>query len=320
MPQKKISIIAACYNEEKSIPKLYERVKKVFSKLNYDFEIIYADNDSQDNSISEYKKLTRLDKRVKVLLMSRNFGTPQSSFLAGMRHAKGDAVIVMDGDIQDPPELFPKLIEKWERGFKVVYGIREKREGISFFYKVLYKLFYFVLNKLSYVKLPLNAGEFSLMDKKIIEELLEFGESEYYLRCLRAYVGYEQTGIKYSRQPRKDGKPDTNFRKSLWFAKVIIINFSFKPLSYISQIAFIVVLLTILLIVANIFMYFAFENSPPGIPTIVFLILFLGAIQLLSLSVIGEYLARIYIEVKKRPRYIIKKGINIGKVIKDNHY
>lgn len=318
MPQKKISIIAACYNEEKSIPKLYERVTRVFKDIPYDYELIYADNASTDNSILQYNSLTKKDKRVKVLLMSRNFGTPQSSFLAGIKHAKGDAVIIMDGDIQDPPELFPKMIKKWEEGYEVVYGIREKRKGVGIFYRFAYKTFYFLLNKLSYLKLPLNAGEFSLMDRKIVEELLDFGESEFYMRCLRAYVGYNQTGIKYTRQPRLDGKPDTTFIKGLWFAKVIIINFSFKPLTFISQIAFIAVLGTILLIFANIFMYFVWQNSPRGIPTIVILILFFGAIQLLCLSVIGEYLARIYLEVKKRPRYIIKKGINIGKIIKDN--
>lgn len=318
MRQKKVSIIAACFNEEKSVPKLYQRIESVFRKIPYSFELIYVDNASEDNSLLEYKKLIKKDKRVKVLLMSRNFGTPQSSFLAGLKHATGEAVVVMDGDIQDPPEIIPKFIEKWEKGFKVVYGIRKKREGVGLFYRISYRLFYYILNKISYIKLPLYASEFSLMDRKIVEELLEFGEVDFYLRCLRAYVGYEQAGISYTRKPRMDGRPDTTFAKSLWFAKVFIINFSFKPLTFISQLAFLVVFLTILLIIVNIYMYFVFEDSPRGIPTIVFLILFLGAIQLLSLSVIGEYLARIYIEVKKRPRYIIKKGLNIGKIIKDN--
>ena len=318
MKKQLISIISGCYNEEKNIVPLYTRIVKVFEKIPYEFELILVDNASTDNSLAEYERLSKKDKRVKILLMSRNFGSPQPSFIAGFKHMKGEAAVLLDSDIQDPPELIPKFLAKWKKGFKVVYGVKEKRKGAGIIMGFSYKAFYYLLNKMSYIKLPINAGEFSLMDKVVINEMLQLGEFEYYVRCLRAYVGYEQAGINYVRDARVMGKSDTNFLKNLWWAKTIIINFSFKPLSYISQVAFFVMLLTCIMIVVDVILYFINRDAPRGIPTIVILILFLGGVQLLSLSVIAEYLARIYMEIKHRPRYIIKRALNISKIQQDH--
>ena len=243
--------------------------------------------------------------------MSRNFGSPQSSFLAGLENMKGDASVLLHGDIQDPPELIPQFIEKWEKGYEVVYGIRKTRKGYGPLMNFFYKSFYYLLQKLSYIKIPLNAGDFSLIDKKVVKELLKIEEYDYYLRCLRAYVGFKQIGIEYVRDLRKHGKSNENFLTGLWWAKTIIINFSFQPLEFISKIAFLVMFFSFVFIIVNVILVLVSHNSPQGIPTIVILILFLGGIQLLSLSIIAEYLAKIFLEVKKRPKYIIKRKINI---------
>ena len=311
MKNKKISVVIASYNEEKNIKEMYDRIVKVFKKIDYKYEIIFVDNNSEDNSGKIYETLVKKNKNVKVIVMSRNFGSPQPSFIAGLEHSTGDAAILFHGDIQDPPELIPQFTEKWEKGFDVVYGIRKTRKGYGFLMNALYKSFYYLLQKLSYIKIPLNAGDFSLIDKKVINELLKIEEYDYYLRCLRAYVGFKQTGIEYIRDSRKQGRSNENFFTGLWWAKTIIINFSFQPLEFISKIAFLVMFFSFIFMVINVTLVLISHNSPRGIPTIVILILFLGGIQLLSLSIIAEYLAKILLEVKRRPKYIIEKKLNM---------
>lgn len=308
---KRISVIITCYNEKDNIEVLYKRLNNVFEKLPYAHEYIFVDNDSPDGSKEIFTKLASKDKNVKVIFMSRNFGSPQPSFLAGLSFAKGDAAILLHGDIQDPPELIPDFINKWEKGYGVVYGIRVKRKGYGILMNLLYKSFYYVLTKLAYIKIPLNAGEFCLMDKVVVRELLKIKEYDYYLRCLRAFVGFDQIGVEYVRDERKFGKSGENFLSSLWWAKTIIVNFSLKPLELISKIAFLVMLFTFFLIILNIILVVVYKDSPRGIPTIVMLVLFLGGVQLFSLSVIAEYLAKIFLEIKGRPRYIIKNKLNL---------
>jgi dolichol-phosphate mannosyltransferase len=312
MKNKKISVIVACYNEQDSIDSMYKRIVNVFKdNRKYDYEIIFVDNDSQDNSEAIFNKLAKNDRKVKVIFMSRNFGSPQPSFIAGLKYANADAVVLLHGDIQDPPELISRFIKKWEMGYKVVYGVRKTRKGYGFLMNFFYKSFYYLLQKLAYIKIPLNAGDFSLIDKVVVKELLKIDEYDYYLRCLRAYVGFKQIGIDYVRDMRKHGRSTETFFTGLWWAKTIIVNFSFKPLELISKIALIVMLFSFLLIVINVFMILVYNDSPRGIPTIVILILFLGGVQLLSLSIIAEYMAKIFLEVKRRPRYIIKEKLNL---------
>lgn len=312
MKKKLISIIVPCYNEQGSIEELYTRIVAVFSKLRrYDFEILYIDNASIDQSIQVYEALVKKNKRVKVILMSRNFGSPQPSFVAGLSYARGDAAVFLHGDIQDPPEMIPKFISQWEQGYDVVYGVRKSRRGYGVIWNTLYKGFYYLLNKLAYIYIPLNAGEFSLIDKQVMKELRVLDEYDYYLRCLRAYVGFRQVGIPYVRDARAHGRSTESLISGFWWAKTILVNFSFKPLEWISAFAFGVMILTFLLLFINLIMVIIFRDSPRGIPTIVILILFLGGVQLLSLSVIAEYLAKIFLEVKHRPKYIVRKTMNI---------
>jgi glycosyltransferase involved in cell wall biosynthesis len=291
---------------------MYDRIVSVFRKLTlYRYEIIFIDNDSEDDSREVLLRLAYKDRSVKVVFMSRNFGSPQPSFLAGLTYAKGDAVVLLHGDIQDPPELIPQFIGKWKKGYQVVYGIRKKRDGYNLIWNLFYHGFYFLLKKLSYVNIPLDAGEFSLIDRQVVKELLKIDEYDYYLRCLRAFVGFSQTGIEYVREPRRRGRSSENMLTSFWWAKTIIINFSMKPLEIISQFALVVMAGSFIAVIINIILVLVFGHSPRGIPTIVVLILFLGGVQLLSLAIIAEYLAKIFLEVKRRPRYIIRKTINM---------
>ena len=295
---------------------MYRRIVAVFKKLRgYDFEILYVDNASTDASETLYQKLATKDKRVKIILMSRNFGSPQPSFVAGLEYSSGDAAVFLHGDIQDPPEMIGKFVDYWVQGYDVVYGVRKSRKGYNFVWNALYKGFYFLLNKLAYIQIPLNAGEFSLVDRSVINELRAIDEYDYYLRCLRAYVGFRQIGIPYVRDARHHGRSTESLMSGFWWAKTILVNFSFKPLEWISTIAFLVMIFTFILMIIDLFTILLFRNSPRGIPTIVILILFLGGVQLLSISVIAEYLAKIFLEVKRRPKYIVRKTVNVRKKI-----
>lgn len=305
---KKISLVISCYNEEKSIVVMHKRLNEVLKDLPYVLEFIYVDNNSSDGSESIFRHLANEDKRVSVLLMSRNFGSPQSSYLAGLESCQGDAAILIAGDMEDPPEYIPKFLEKWNEGYHVVYGVRRGTK-MAPFTNFLYSFFYWLFKKMSYIDIPLNAGDFCLLDRKVINHIITFEESDFYLRGIRAYVGFKQIGVDFIRELRVAGVSSSGFFKNVWWAKTIIINFSLKPLEWISKIAFLVVLATCAGIIANLVLYFLIPGSPPGIPTIVVLILFLGGIQLLGISIIGEYLAKIFIEIKHRPRYIVRETI-----------
>lgn len=307
---KKISLVVTCRNEEENIIEMYDRIVAVFKTLpQYDYEIIYVDNDSTDKSESLYRRLAASDARVKAVMMSRNFGSPQPSFLAGLEKSTGDAALLMHGDIQDPPELLPEFLKKWEEGYQVVYGVRTSRKGYNLLWNLYYRGFYRLLKKLAYINIPLNAGDFSLVDRRVIKELLAIEEYDYYLRCLRAYVGFKQVGIPYVRDARAHGETHETVWSGLYWAKTILVNFSFRPLEWISYFAFVVMIFAFLFALVDLILVLIFGNAPRGVPTIVILILFLGGVQLLSLSVIAEYLAKIFLEVKRRPRYIIREVI-----------
>ncbi|MFA6436200.1 MAG: glycosyltransferase family 2 protein, partial [Candidatus Gracilibacteria bacterium] len=206
---KTISVVIPCYNEALNIPELHERLVSVFNQVQVLYQIIFVENGSKDNSKEILKDLARKDKNVMVPILSRNFG-PQGAFTAGMNFATGDAVILMDGDLQDPPEMIPQFIEKWQQGFPIVYGVRTKRKG-SLFRRIGYKLFYRLFRKMSYLDIPLDAGEFGLLDQKVVKVMRSLPERDRYLRGLRAWTGFKHTGVPYHRPDRKYGETATSF-------------------------------------------------------------------------------------------------------------
>jgi glycosyltransferase involved in cell wall biosynthesis len=313
--KKRISVVVSCYDEAENIGPMHERLSAVLQSLDrYDYEILFVDNDSIDDSSRLLTALAEKDSRVKVLFMSRNFGSPQPSFLAGLAHCRGHAAVLLHGDIQDPPELIPQFVEKWEAGYEVVYGVSRRRDGFGPITNLVFRGFYALLARMAYISIPLNAGEFSLIGRRAIDELLKIDEYDYYIRCLRAYVGFKQTGIEYERSARSRGKSTQNPLMLLWWAKTLIVNFSFKPLEWIALLAMAVVLVAFVSIIVFLISYAIHPDSPRGIPTLFVLILFLGGVQLLALSVVAEYLAKIFLEVKRRPRYIVRDALNLDRV------
>lgn len=309
LTDKKISVVTICYRDEGNIKTLYDRLSRTLQAITPDYEIIYVNDASPDNSEAILRELADKDPRLTVILQSRNFGA-QNAFTAGMEQSMGDAVVIMDGDLQDPPELIEQFVKKWLEGYDVVYGERHRREkSMSKLNQWLYHMFYRIFNKLAYIKVPLDAGEFSLMDKKVVEHINSMPERDRLLRGLRAWVGLKQIGIPYVRPERYWGKSTNSFTKNIKWAKKAIFSFSYKPLDYISNIAVFFMLSSLFGIIFYIILSI-FRPAPSGFMTLLVVILFLNAVQLTILSIISEYLGRIFEEIKMRPKYITKDILN----------
>lgn len=314
---KKVSAIIACYKDNQSIPVLYSRLTDVFTKSGLDYEIIFVNDSSPFNDEEVIARICAKDTKVLGISHSRNFGS-QSAFISGMEISTGDAIVFMDGDGQDPPEIIPAFIKKWEEGNDVVYGERIKREA-PFYMQVLYKLFYRIFKKLSDVKIPVDAGDFSLIDRKVVAHLLQFSEKDVFLRGLRAWVGFKQTGVPYKRPERLFGKSTNNFWKNIWWAKKGIFSFSTKPLQYIQSVGVLFFIFTALLGIFYLIEYFISPpKNAPGITTIILLVLGIGSIQLMSISILGDYVGKITEEVKNRPRFIRNKIFYNNKIYTNN--
>ncbi len=308
LTDKKISIIVVCYNDAGSVREMYRRVNETMAGITSNYEIVYVNDRSPDNALEILRELAGKDKKLIVINHSRNFGN-QAAYTTGMRYATGDAVILLDGDIQDPPELFPEFVKKWLEGYKIVYGMRPERKG-GLIRRICYKIFYRIFKKLSYLDIPLDAGDFSLIDREVLNIInSEFNEVDRYIRGMRAYAGFKSIGVIYTRADRFAGVSNNSFMWNVMWAKRLIVSFSYKPLEWISYLAALVTAFSVLTIFVYI-PYTYFVPSPPGFLTTLLVILFLGSIQLLSLSVIAEYLARIFEEVKHRPMGLIEEIIN----------
>ena len=307
--KKKLSAVIACYCDAPAIPIMYQRLTTVFQKIGVDYEIIFVNDCSPDNAGEVLAKLAGQDKKVVVINHTRNFGS-QSAFTSGMCIATGDAVILLDGDLQDPPELIEAFSQKWQEGYDVVYGIRAKRQA-SLFMQVAYKVFYRFFRAMSHLYLPLDAGDFSLLDRRVLNTLNSLPEKNRFLRGLRAWVGFKQIGVQYVRPERMFGRTTNSLLKNLGWARKAIFSFSFAPLDFITWLALITVGSSFLGIVYQIAYRILYPRSTPsGFTTLIILILFMGGIQLLCLSIIGSYLAHIYDEVKHRPSYIVESILN----------
>ncbi len=308
---RKITCIIACYKDDQAIPVMYERLVKMFSEIKIRYEIIFVNDNSPDNSEQVIEAICYSNPNVIGIKHSRNFGS-QAAFLSGMEMATGDAVVLMDGDLQDPPEIIPAFYSKWIEGYDVVYGVRIKRE-MPFLMDLLYKTFYRIFSKMSYIKIPLDAGDFSLIDRKVVKELVKLTETEQFLRGLRAWVGFNQTGIPYHRPERMFGKSTNNWRGNIAWARKAIFSFSFLPLEFMSYLGVFLTGISFIAIIAQIILRLILPEVPQGFTTVIVLILFFGGVQILSISIIGEYISKIFEETKNRPKFI-RTSIRKGKV------
>ena len=304
-----VSAIIACYKDAQAIPIMHQRLTAVFTKLGIPYQIIFVNDGSPDNSQDVLAAIAAADPHTIVIRHARNFGS-QSAFTSGMRIATGDAVVLLDGDLQDPPELIEDFVREWRKGFDVVYGIRVQRETTAFL-RASYKLFYRLFRKLSYVSVPVDAGDFSLISRRVLDELNALPETNRFLRGLRAWVGFRQTGVPYVRPERMFGRTTNSLIKNIGWARRAIVSFSYVPIDLIAVFSFLVVLFAFGLAVWQIlFRLINPAGTPSGVSSIIVLMLFLGGVQLLCLAIIGSYLAQIYEEVKRRPPYIVESILN----------
>ncbi len=310
--RRKISAIIACYRDGQAVPFMYERLTKTFKKIGVDYEIIFVNDGSPDNTEEILKKLVKKDGHVIGINHSRNFSS-QMAFTSGMEIATGDGIVFLDGDLQDPPEIIEKFYEKWLEGYDVIYGVRVKREA-PFYMQIAYVLFYRFFHKMSYVKIPLDAGDFSLIDRKVVEVMKLFPERDRFLRGLRAWVGFKQTGVPYVRPERMFGKTTNNFLKNFQWATKGIFSFSYVPLQLMTLTSLAVFFISVIAMIAQILLRLLFPNlAPKGLTTIITIILFLGSVQLLGLSILGEYIGKIFEEVKSRPKFVVKSVFRSSK-------
>ncbi|WP_027380402.1 glycosyltransferase family 2 protein [Chryseobacterium daeguense] len=305
---KKISLIIPVYNSSKFLHKTMEAVDEQRKASNWDLEVVLVEDGSPDNSFEVVEKLAREYHYIRGIKLSRNFGH-QIAVRTGLSYATGDYIAIIDDDLQDPPSLLPRFFEKLEEGYEVVYGIRKKRKEDRM-KKMAYTSFYRILSSISDTKIPLDSGDFCVMTKNVKDKMLTLNEQNPYLRGIRAWVGFKQIGLEYERSGRIEGESGYSLKKLIKIAKDGIFSFSSIPLQIISILGNLGLLISILFTLFTIFRYFNNEIEVAGYTTIIIMIMFFSSILLISLGIIGEYIYRIYNEVRNRPHTIIEKTIN----------
>ena len=310
--RNKISVIVPMYNEQEVVEECYNRLSAILRSLsNYDCEMIFIDDGSKDDTYIIASQIAAKDDKTKIISFSRNFGH-QAAVTAGLKHSTGDAVIIIDADLQDPPELIPDMIKRWEEGYEVIYGKRKSRAGESPFKLFTAKMFYKTLNALSDIEIPKDTGDFRLVDRKVVDVINELPEHNKFLRGLFSWVGYKQTPFEYERKKRYAGKTKYPLRKMLKLARDGIIGFSNKPLKIVGGMGIVSIVISVILTIYAIISYiFNLNDLSAGWTSLMIGITFFAGVQLLSLRILSEYIGRIYDEVKQRPQYIIKKKINL---------
>lgn len=306
-----ISVIVPSFNEEKNVPLIYERLTSTLSQISDDYEIIFVNDCSKDNTLEVIKQLSKKDSHVKYISFSRNFGH-QIAVSAGLDLCKGEAVVIIDADLQDPPELILEMYEKYKEGYKVVYARRKSREGETWFKKITAKLFYRFLSAMTSIEIPVDVGDFRLIDKVIVKHLRNMPEKSKYIRGQISWIGYKQTFVEYHRDARLYGKTNYPLKKMLRLAFDGITAFSDKPLKMASAIGIFSAIISLLAIIYALFSYFIFDSAVSGWTSLIISVLFIGGVQLITIGIIGEYIARINNDVRNRPLYIIDED-NIEK-------
>lgn len=300
----KISIVAPAYNEEENVLPFYEKMKAVLDDITKDWEIVCVNDGSKDKTLELLTRLHLDDNRLKIINLSRNFGK-EAALTAGLDHASGDAIIPIDIDLQDPPEMIPDMIQLWQQGYEVVYATRTEREGETFLKKSTAAYFYRFINRLSNIDIPKNTGDFRLMDRKVLDALKELRETHRFMKGLFSWVGFKQTSLPYVRKERYAGTTKWNYFKLIELAIEGITSFSIKPLQVATMLGLLVSFFAFCYGVVIIGKTMVFGADLPGYPSIMVTMLFLGGVQLITIGVIGEYIGRIYHEVKQRPIYLV---------------
>jgi dolichol-phosphate mannosyltransferase len=300
-----LSLVVPVFNEIETLAAFYGRASAALRKSGESYEIIFVDDGSTDGSLEELRRLVAADRRVRFLSFSRNFGH-QTAVTAGMNHSRGAAVVVIDGDLQDPPELIPAMLARWRVGCEVVYAVRHTRQE-NWFKRTAYRLFYRMLRSLSYVDMPLDAGDFALMDRRVVDLLNEMPERNRFVRGIRAWVGFRQVGIEYDRDPRFAGESKYPLAKLMRLAYDGVVSYSFVPLRLVTQLGLVISLLAFLLALYFLGLQMFVGIGLKGWTSTVVVILFLGGVQLMSLGILGEYVGRIFDEVKHRPLYVVRE-------------
>jgi len=301
------SIIAPIFNEIDNLPELYRRVKEVMKSAGKPWELVLVDDGSTDGSAEKIRELAKADKHVRRVIFARNFGH-QIAVTAGLDHARGAAMIIIDADLQDPPEVILDLIKKWEEGYEVVYAVRAEREGESWFKLWSASMFYRIIYRITDVKIPLDTGDFRLLDRKVVDVMNSMRERHRFLRGMAAWVGFKQVGVEYKRAARYSGVTKYPFRKMLKLALNAVTSFSYFPLQVATFAGFFAAGISILAIPVVIYMRVTGSQAFFGQATTLISTLFLGGVQLISLGVLGEYIGRIYDEAKGRPLYIMREA------------
>ncbi len=303
---KDISIIIPVYNEEGNLNELYDRLLKAIEPITENYELIFVNDGSIDGSLELIIRLSENNNKVFYIDFSRNFGH-QVALMAGIDSSKGKAIVIIDSDLQDPPELIPKLYDKHQEGYDIVYAQRKKRDGESFFKKVSAKLFYRILKRMVAFDIPLDAGDYRIFDRKVALSLKRMPEQNKFLRGQMAWLGYKQSKVLYDRDSRKHGKSAYSYEKMFLLALDAITGFSDKPLVLVRKLGFFISFLSFFVILFAIFSHFVLQQTITGWTSLIISVMFIGGIQLFSIGIIGEYISRININVKDRPLYIVDK-------------
>ncbi|MBS1251346.1 MAG: putative glycosyltransferase [Anaerolineales bacterium] len=307
-PSPMVSIVAPVYNEETILPELYRRLTAVVDGAGESYELILVNDGSQDRSLDVMRDLRAQDPRVKVINFSRNFGH-QVAITAGTDYARGDAVVIIDADLQDPPEVILDMVKRWREGYDVVYAVRAEREGETWFKEFTANVFYRLITRITNVDIPMDTGDFRLMDRRVVDTVQQMREQHRFMRGMSSWVGFRQTGVEYVRRQRYAGETKYPFRKMLKFAIDGITSFSYLPLQLATYFGFFIASLSLVGIVVTIILRLSGSTAFFGQASTLVSVLFLGGVQLIFLGIIGEYLGRIYDEVKGRPLYIVAEAL-----------
>ena len=303
-----LSIVVPMHNEAENIDAFYDRMTFVLQRLGYPYEIICINDGSRDDTLERLFRLHQEDPRVKVVDLSRNFGK-EVALLAGLDYANGDAIIPIDADLQDPPEVIELLLDKWREGYDVVYATRTYREGESFVKKATAHLFYRILKLVSPIQIPADTGDFRLMSRQVVDSLRELREQHRFMKGLFSWVGYRQVSVPYHREGRHEGNSSFNYWKLWNFAIEGITSFSFLPLQLATYLGFLVAIGSVLFALYLMIDTLIYGNPVQGYPSLMVTVLFLGGVQLMTLGGIGEYIGRIYNETKRRPLYFVRESM-----------